>query len=119
MVEDLKERVFSTAPERMADNELDPLVEKSFSEPNYAFDSGESNAECQKRAVGAFKKLLASHPGSSIALGTHGVVMTLMMGFYEENYDLQFLNRISKPDIYKMEFDGEELVNVQRLWIDQ
>jgi 2,3-bisphosphoglycerate-dependent phosphoglycerate mutase len=42
--------------------------------------------------------------------------MNLMMGYFDSNYDLNFLRRTSKPDIYRMEFNGQELVNVQRLW---
>lgn len=117
--EDLKERVFSTAARRMTDNELDLLLEKSFSEPQYAVDGGESNAECQKRAIETLKQLIITFSGKKVALGTHGVVMTLMMRFYDNKYDLKFLTSISKPDIYKMEFNGEELVNVQRLWSEQ
>lgn len=42
--------------------------------------------------------------------------MTLMMGYYDLNYELTFLHNTSKPDIYRMEFNGQELVEVNRLW---
>ncbi|AAP10126.1 Phosphoglycerate mutase [Bacillus cereus ATCC 14579] len=32
--------------------------------------------------------------------------MTLMMGYYDSKYDLNFLLQTSKPDIYRMEFNG-------------
>ena len=50
-------------------------------------------------------------------IGTHGAVMTLMMGYFDSNYDLDFLHSTSKPDIYRMEFNEQKLMNVQRLWV--
>ncbi|MDA1477912.1 histidine phosphatase family protein [Bacillus changyiensis] len=114
--EDLKERVFSANRHRLSDTELNPLLEKSFSEPNFALEGGESNADCQNRAIKVLNKLMTTFKGKRLVLGTHGAVMTLMMGYFDKNYDLNFLHRTSKPDIYKMEFIEKELVNVQRLW---
>ncbi|TWT08238.1 histidine phosphatase family protein [Planococcus sp. CPCC 101016] len=113
--EGLKERVFSSEDERISETELLPLLEKSFSVPNYALNGGESNADCQKRAVKVLKDLLASYQKKKIVIGTHGVVMTLMMNFYDDKYNLDFLQNLTKPDIYKMEFNEQELVTVQRL----
>lgn len=42
--------------------------------------------------------------------------MTLMMNFFDSNYGLEFLNNITKPDIYKMQFEDLELKEVTRLW---
>lgn len=42
--------------------------------------------------------------------------MTLMMGYYDSKYGLNFLLQTSKPDIYRMEFNGQELVEIKRLW---
>ena len=49
-------------------------------------------------------------------VGTHGAVMALMMGYYDSKYDLNFLLHTSKPDIYRMEFNEQELMDVKRLW---
>ncbi|PED05525.1 histidine phosphatase family protein [Bacillus pseudomycoides] len=114
--EDLKERIFSAEDKRISDKELLPLLQKSFSDPNFALKGGESNAVCQKRAIKVFKELLKTYRGQKIVLGTHGAVMTLMMGYYDSQYDLNFLLHTSKPDIYRMEFNGEELEEVKRLW---
>lgn len=115
-IEDLKERVFSGAAYRMPDRELFPLLNKSFSDPNYALPGGESNAACQRRDVAVLQQLLRTYRGRKVAIGTHGAVMTLMMGYYDDRYDLNFLLQTSKPDIYRMEFVEQELVGVSRLW---
>ncbi|WP_433744436.1 histidine phosphatase family protein [Falsibacillus pallidus] len=116
VMEDLKERVFSSEDNRVSDKELYPLLEKSFKDPNFTFQGGESNADCQKRAVNVLIELLHTFKEKRIVLGSHGAVMTLMMGYFDSRYDLKFLHSTSKPDIYKMEFNNQELVSVQRLW---
>ena len=114
--EDLKERNFSSKERRLADKELRPLLEESFLNSNYSFEGGESNAECQKRAIKVLKELLDTYRDKEIVIGTHGAVMTLMMRYFDSAYDLDFLHSTSKPDIYRMEFNEQELVNVERIW---
>ncbi|KOP78632.1 phosphoglycerate mutase [Lysinibacillus sp. FJAT-14745] len=116
IMEDLKEQIFNAEEKRISDKELYPLLEKSFSDPTYALKGGESNADCQQRAIKVLKELLNTYQGQKVIIGTHGAVMTLMMQFYDSRYDLNFLLHTSKPDIYRMEFEGQELVDVKRLW---
>ena len=54
--------------------------------------------------------------GKRIVVGSHGAVMTLMMGYFDEKYDLNFLHSTTKPDIYRMEFRERELIEVERTW---
>ncbi len=114
--EDLREWNFSSKDRRLADKELHPLLEESFLDSNYSFEGGESNADCQKRAIKVLKKLLSTYKDKEIVIGTHGAVMTLMMRYFDSTYDLNFLYSTSKPDIYRMDFSEQELVNVERLW---
>ncbi|RLL48323.1 histidine phosphatase family protein [Oceanobacillus piezotolerans] len=114
--EDLKERIFTRENIRIADKELLPIVEKSFSVPDFKLPGGESNVECQARAINILKEVLKTYQGKKVVIGTHGVVMTLLMGYYDRKFGLEFLLQTSKPDIYKMEYYGEELVEVKRLW---
>lgn len=116
IIEDLKERIFTAENERISDRELFPLLEKSYVDPNFSLKGGEMNADCQKRAVKVLKEILNTYIGKKVVIGTHGLVMTLMMGDYDLSYDLTFLHNTSKPDIYRMEFNGQELVKVNRLW---
>ncbi|MBM7619686.1 2,3-bisphosphoglycerate-dependent phosphoglycerate mutase [Bacillus tianshenii] len=114
--EDLKERIFTVEEKRISDYELSPLLIKSFSDPNFALTGGESNADCQKRAIKVFQEILHTYRGQKVVIGTHGAVMTLMMGYYDQKYDLDFLLQTTKPDIYRMEFDGQNLMGVKRVW---
>ncbi|WP_421385308.1 histidine phosphatase family protein [Bacillus salacetis] len=114
--EGLKERVFTSVNHRISDKELLPLLEDSFRDPYFSLIGGESNAECQKRAVNVLANLLDTFKNKKVVIGTHGVVMTLMMSYFDNIYHLHFLHSTSKPDIYKMEFKEAKLVDVQRLW---
>ncbi len=99
----------------MSDEELLPLLEKSFSNPDFSVEGPESNADCQRRAVRVLDEISDTYRGRKVVIGTHGAVMTLMMSYFDSRYDLDFLHSTSKPDIYKMEFDEMKLVSVQRL----
>ncbi|MED1780822.1 histidine phosphatase family protein [Brevibacillus fortis] len=116
--EELKELVFIGNDQIMADNELYPLVKKMFSEPDFSLPGGESVRICQNRAVRALRKIVDQYRGQKVVIGTHGAVMTLMMGYFDSQYDLEFLLTTSKPDIYRMEFQDEVLVETKRLWRD-
>lgn len=61
--EDLKERIFSEENERISDMELSPLLEKSYLDPNFALDGGETNTDCQKRAVKVLEEILNTNVG--------------------------------------------------------
>lgn len=114
--QDLKERIFTLEDRRISDKELIPLLNKSFYESTYALPGGESNQDCQTRAIKTLKEILHTYQGQKVVVGTHGAVMTIMMGYYDSKYDIEFLLHTSKPDVYRMEFNGEELVEVSRMW---
>ncbi|MCM2982962.1 histidine phosphatase family protein [Niallia circulans] len=116
IMEDLKEKVFSLDAIPLTNNELYPYLSKSFSNPDHALAGAESNRVCQKRAIKVLKQLLTTYVGKKIVIGTHGGVMTLMMSYYDRRFDLDFLLHTTKPDIYRMKFMKNELVEVERLW---
>ncbi|AAU16764.1 histidine phosphatase family protein [Bacillus cereus] len=114
--ENLKECMFSSGDQVISDKEVYPLVKKMFSNPDFARTEGESYTDCQRRVVKVLREILMDFQGQKIVIGTHGLVMTLMMNYFDEQYDFEFLMNTSKPDIYKMEFNEEQLMNVERLW---
>lgn len=110
--EDLRERHFSS------DEVIDLMsnIRNNFYNAEYALPGGESNADCQNRSITVLKTILKEHKGKKIAIGTHGLVMTLLMNHFDSNYGLAFLDQLKKPDIYKMQFEDLELKEVTRLW---
>lgn len=112
--EDLRERHF--AGDIIGNTELMSAIREKFNDPDYALPGGESNAVCQNRSIAVLKTILKEYKGKKIAIGTHGLVMTLMMNHFDSNYGLDFLNQIKKPDIYKMHFEDLVLKEVTKLW---
>lgn len=110
--EDLRERYFA---EEIIDDLMSVIREK-FYDFNYSLPGGESNSDCQNRSILVINSILNEHAGKKIAIGTHGLVMTLMMNYFDSNYGLDFLNQLKKPDIYKLSFEDRELKEVIRLW---
>lgn len=115
-VEELKEIVFLNDDKIMLDHELYPLVDKMFANRELPSPGGESVADCQRRAIAVLKEILKKNSGQKVAIGTHGAVMTLMMEHFDPQYNFDFLMKTSKPDVYKMTFEGERLLHVDRLW---
>ncbi|CAM3873384.1 histidine phosphatase family protein [Bacillus wiedmannii] len=117
--ENLKECMFSSGDQVILDREVYPLVKKMFSDPDFALTEGESYKDCQRRVVKVLKEILMDFQGQKIVIGTHGLVMTLMMNYFDKQYGFEFLIHTSKPDIYKLEFNDEQLLNVKKLWIGE
>ncbi|MFP3374876.1 histidine phosphatase family protein [Bacillus sp. SIMBA_069] len=117
--ENLKECMFSSGNQVISDKEVYPLVKKMFSNPDFTLMEGESYKDCQRRVVKVLKEILMDFQGQKIVIGTHGLVMTLMMNYFDKQYGFEFLIHTSKPDIYKLEFNDEQLLNVKKLWIGE
>ncbi|MGG0459430.1 histidine phosphatase family protein [Bacillus mycoides] len=117
--ENLKECRFSSEDKIISDKEVYPLVKKMFSNLDFALTEGESYADCQRRVVRVLKEILIDFQGHKIVVGTHGLVMTLMMNYFDNQHGLEFLMSTSKPDVYKLEFKEQQLINVERLWREE
>jgi len=114
--EELRERPIAGPEIIMDESLLFTAIEKSFADKDYKMEGGESTREAQVRAIPIFKQLLVEHAGKKIAIGTHGNIMTIIMNYFDESYGYDFWKSTSKPDIYRLEFDGLSLKSVERHW---
>jgi 2,3-bisphosphoglycerate-dependent phosphoglycerate mutase len=110
--EDMKERTLSGEPVE----DFSQAIGKVWREPHFSFPGGESNLQAQKRGVRCFFNMLDKYGGKSVAVGTHGNIMVLIMNHFDDCYNLDFWNALDMPDIYKLTFDGKVLVEVERVW---
>ena len=92
---------------------------KVYKDINYSFPDGESNISAQGRAIITIVKILNEYRGKKIVIGTHGDIMTLILNYYNNQFDFEFWESTSMPDIYKLEFKDQKLIEVKRLWFDQ
>ncbi|XKE50231.1 histidine phosphatase family protein [Sutcliffiella horikoshii] len=110
--EDLKERTLTAKPAE----DFTAAITKVWEDPYFAWEGGESNMEAQARGVKVIYHLLDKYAGENVAIGTHGNIMVLIMNHFDKQYDFSFWNGLDMPDIYKLTFDGDELVGVSRMW---
>ncbi|TVY10223.1 histidine phosphatase family protein [Paenibacillus cremeus] len=116
--EDLRERLLAAEDYVIPNEEFTSTIENVFANPDLTLPGGESNTTAARRGVQAFQRLLDKHRGETIAVGTHGNIMTLIMQQYDAQYGLHFWKQTSKPDIYRMDFEQDALVHVTRLWTE-
>jgi len=110
--EDLKERnIGEFSPTSFI--EAKRQVYDNFS---FTFPQGESSIDAQSRAVNILSKILGSYTGQRIVIGTHGDIMTLMINFFDKSYGFDFWQSTSMPDVYRMEFEDLEMIDVKRLY---
>ncbi|MFC6653005.1 histidine phosphatase family protein [Paenibacillus rhizoplanae] len=110
LMEDLREKVWMEGNRQLPDEDLLHELQKMYADPDYALPGGESNSGCQARAVKALQEILRTHAGERVVIGTHGLVMALMLSYFAPEYDLDFLLQTTKPDIYVMEFKENEVL---------
>lgn len=91
-------------------------AKKSFEDQDYCMPGGESIKQAQERAVPIIKHLIKEYQGKRIVVGTHGNIMTIIMNDFDDRYGYDFWKNTSKPDIYKLIFNGGQLTEVKRMW---
>lgn len=114
--EELIERPIASLNYPVSEDQLLLAIEKSFSDIDYCMHEGETTRQAQGRAIPIILKLLSDHEGQKIVIGTHGNIMTIILNYFDSNYGFDFWKQTSKPDIYKLKFEGTKLKTVERLW---
>jgi 2,3-bisphosphoglycerate-dependent phosphoglycerate mutase len=114
IVDDLKERKLSKSPVE----DFSHAITQVWENENFAFDGGESNIIAQKRGVNVTLQILEKYQGKNIVVGTHGNIMVLIMNYFDRKFDFHFWKELGMPDIYKLSFQENRLINVSRVWKD-
>ncbi|MCU9612311.1 phosphoglycerate mutase family protein [Caldibacillus lycopersici] len=111
LVDAFKERLLSELP---VEN-FSEAITKVWEEDDFSWQGGESNTIAQKRGIHATLQILKNYTGENIVIGTHGNIMVLIMNYFDKKYGFKFWQQLKMPDIYKLSFNGEALIQVQRL----
>lgn len=91
-------------------------IGRSFADPDEALPGGESLREAQARGLLALRELLREYRGGTIAVGTHGNLMVMLLRAFDARYDYAFWQRLSMPDVYRLTFGEDKLMGVERQW---
>ncbi|MEI4768193.1 histidine phosphatase family protein [Psychrobacillus sp. FJAT-51614] len=109
--EDFKERTLSLLPV----GDFNKAITKVWSNPDFTFDGGESNKKAQQRGVKATMQVLDEYKGKNVVIGTHGNLMVLIMNYFDKKYDFHFWEKLAMPDIYRLSFYENQLIEVRRI----
>jgi 2,3-bisphosphoglycerate-dependent phosphoglycerate mutase len=96
-------------------HEIDVEIKKVFETPTYQLPGGESRKTVEERGVTKYRELIKKYEGYTIALGTHGIIMTLILGSFDPRFNFEFWKNTSKPDVYKATFLNNKLRSTERL----
>ncbi len=96
-------------------DEIDIEIKKVLEIPNYKLPGGDSRKEIEERGVKKFEELLNRYEGKTIVLGTHGIIMTLILAVYDSNFGFDFWKKTSKPDIYQVIFENRKIISTTRI----
>ncbi|TWT02523.1 histidine phosphatase family protein [Planomicrobium sp. CPCC 101079] len=111
LMDEFRERMLADGP--VAD--FAHAIQKVWHDEEFAWEGGESNARARARGVKKTLEILRTHAGKNIVIGTHGNIMVLIMNHFDSQYDFQFWQKLTMPDIYKLAFEGTELIGVKRI----
>lgn len=111
LMEDFKERTLSEHPV----TDFSEAISKVWANFDFSLEGGESNHVAQKRGVAATFQILDKYKGQNIVIGTHGNIMALIMNYFDQRYDVHFWEQLKMPDIYKLSFDENHLIEVTRV----
>lgn len=111
-IDDLRERKLRT--QSVADHAA--AVAWCWTNPTEALPDGESNLAAQQRGVAVITELAARHPGATIAVGTHGNLLALILQHWQPAIDHAFWQRLTMPDIYALTLGNAGEAQMTRYW---
>lgn len=88
---------------------------RCYEDLDYCPSGGESSRQARERALPVIEHLLQEHAGKRIAIGTHGDVLTLMLGSWDQQYGYSSWQALSMPDVYRVRFHGEAFAGAERI----
>lgn len=97
-------------------NDFDGAIRKVWNNPDFSWEGGESNKNAQQRGVRGIEMVLDKYKSKNVVVGTHGNIMVLIMNYFDKQYDFEFWKKLAMPDVYRLSFKDEKLVNCRRVW---
>jgi 2,3-bisphosphoglycerate-dependent phosphoglycerate mutase len=95
---------------------FDEAILQVWENLNFALPGGESGYYARERGVTSLKNVIYKYRGGNIVIGTHGNIMVLIMNYYNKKYNYDFWSKLNMPDIYKLSFKDEILLEVKPIW---
>ncbi|MEO4053890.1 histidine phosphatase family protein [Solibacillus sp. CAU 1738] len=112
--EDLRERTLK-GPYKLTAEEIDLAIKQSFENVDYCLDGGESVRQVQYRALPVIFGILENQNYNTVAIGTHGNIMTSIINYFDDTIGYSFWKSTKKPDIHKLVFNSFHLISIKKI----
>lgn len=96
--------------------DFEEAITRVWEDPSFSWPGGESNEDARERGVEAVERTLARWNGRNVVIGTHGNLLALIFNYYDETYDFEFWQRLTMPDIYRVVFEKNRLLRIERIY---
>lgn len=101
--EDLRERALGRWLASVA--EIEDAVRRMHADPDFRLEGGESGHACVARFEAALARTIAANPGRTIAVGSHGGVLSHLLARQPLGLGGDFWRRIRNPHLFIFEAD--------------
>lgn len=108
--ERLSERVLST----MDFPDWFERLKATFNDMDLKYEGGESSQEAMNRIVAVVDDVFNSAE-ESILIVTHGNLMSLLLKYYQNEFDFNCWKNLSNPDVFLMNCTNNE-IDIERIW---
>jgi len=87
---------------------------------NHCKAGEESMRQVQNRIIVALNKLLESHLGETIIIGTHGTALSMMINYYDPGFGLEDFKRIKNvmPWVVKVVFENRSPLEMSEIVLE-
>ncbi|HUO11384.1 MAG TPA: histidine phosphatase family protein [Caulobacteraceae bacterium] len=75
-------------------------MRRMHADADFALDGGESSRACQARFEAALARILAVHAGRTIAIGSHGGIISHFLASRADDLPSEFWRRIQNPHLF-------------------
>ncbi|QST01236.1 histidine phosphatase family protein [Pontibacillus sp. ALD_SL1] len=89
-------------------------LERTYSDKELAYEGGESSRIASERAMSVLEEVLQGE-GRIIILVTHGNLMSLILGEFDQSFGFEEWKRLSNPDVYRIKPFSR---TVERIWVE-
>ena len=105
---------------RIADGWIDDFAaysKRQWSDFAFKLPTGESLGEVQARNIEVLRRLLASYPGETIVIGTHGTALSTVVNYFDKTFTYgAFLKIVDlMPWIVHFIFEGDKCVSIDSI----
>lgn len=88
--------------------DFDAFAEKQWADFSYKLTDGECLGEVQTRNVAALRRVVQTHPGKNIIVGSHGTALSTIINYFRPSFGFADFQRIKGKMPWIVEFNFDE-----------